>query len=204
MVVAITIHFTPLSLYEGIQILVAVTLVLVTSRYAFSAHEQAEASKRMAEEMARPLLVPIGGKDGVARLTEMPRVNGEPRWLHVHNVGLGPATNIAIRLELRSGNNSPTVQLGEMQTGTEPLASGDKGLVCQWKSTDKPAEIYDGHCIVISYDDVSGRHFETEGQWIKESASWVSIRTVQVKKPRTRVREIDHYGRALGNDDTHK
>lgn len=178
MVVAITIHFTPLSLYEGIQILLLVTLVLVTSRYAFSAHEQAEASKRMAEEMARPLLVPIGGEDGVARLTEMPRVDGEPRWLHVHNVGLGPATNIAIRLELRSGNNPPTVQLGEMQTGTEPLASGNKGLVCQWKSTDKPTKIYDGHWIVISYDDLSGRHFETEGQWIKESASWVSIRTV--------------------------
>jgi hypothetical protein len=50
-VVAITIHFTPLSLYEGIQILVSVTLVLLTSRYAISAHEQAEASKTMAYEM---------------------------------------------------------------------------------------------------------------------------------------------------------
>jgi hypothetical protein len=50
-VVAITIHFTPLSLYEGIQILVSVTLVLLTSRYAFSAHEQAEANKTMAYEM---------------------------------------------------------------------------------------------------------------------------------------------------------
>lgn len=202
--VAICIYFKGLSTYEGIQILLMITLVLITSRYAASAHEQAEASKRMAEEMARPLLVPTGGQEGVARLAEMPRADGEPRWLHVHNVGLGPGTNIAITLELRSGNNPPTVQLDEMQTGTEPLALGNKGLVCQWKSSDKPTEICDGHWIVISYDDLSGRHFETEGQWIKESASWVSIRTVQVKKPRARVREIDHYGRVLGNDETRK
>jgi hypothetical protein len=182
--IAISVYFKGLSTYEGVQILLMVTLVLVTSRYAFSAHEQAEASKRMAEEMARPLLVPIGGRDGVARLTEMPNLAMEQRWLHVHNVGVGPATNIAIRLELRSGDNPPTVQLDEMRTGAEPLASGDRGLVCQWKSSDKPTEIYDDHWIVISYDDLSGRHFETEGQRIQESDSWVSIKTVQVKKPR--------------------
>jgi hypothetical protein len=40
-----------LSSYEGVQILLTVTLVSITWRYAVSAHEQAEASKTMAYEM---------------------------------------------------------------------------------------------------------------------------------------------------------
>jgi hypothetical protein len=50
-VTAITVYFKGLSTYEGVQILLTVTLVLVTWRYAISAHEQAEASKTMAYEM---------------------------------------------------------------------------------------------------------------------------------------------------------
>jgi hypothetical protein len=49
--VGIGVYFTPLSTYEGVQILLMVTLVLITWRYAVSAQQQAEASKRMAEEM---------------------------------------------------------------------------------------------------------------------------------------------------------
>ena len=49
--IAIAIVLTPLSLYEGVQILLMVTLVSITWRYAISAHEQAEASKTMAYEM---------------------------------------------------------------------------------------------------------------------------------------------------------
>jgi len=49
--IAIAIVLTPLSLYEGVQILLMVTLVSITWRYAVSAHEQAEASKTMAYEM---------------------------------------------------------------------------------------------------------------------------------------------------------
>ena len=114
------------------------------------------------------------------------------------NIGAGPAANIAVRLELRPEKGSPTIQLDEMLTTVEPLASGDKGLVRQWWSAEKPFRIYDDHWIVISYDDLFHRHFETEARRIKDSDSWVSINTVQVKQPRPRVREVDYYATLLG------
>lgn len=49
--ICISVYFKGLSTYEGVQILLTVTLVSITWRYAVSAHEQAEASKTMAYEM---------------------------------------------------------------------------------------------------------------------------------------------------------
>lgn len=198
------IYFLIPSEFERLAIF---ALVAVTLLYAFFTHEQAEATRGMAEEMARPLLVPVGGTEGLARLAEMPRLDNEQGWLHVHNVGLGPAVNIAIRLELRPVNGSPTVQLDEMLNTVEPLPAGSMGLVRQWKSSEKPIEIYDDHWIVISYDDLrgrDGRHFETEARRIRECDSWVGIKTVQVKQPRPRVREVDYYAGAFGRDERRK
>ena len=176
-------------------------LVTFTLVYAYSTSKLAEEAKEQRLDGSRPLLVPVGGREGVAQLTELARLDNEKGWLHLHNIGLGPATNIAIRLELRPRKGLPTVQLDEMLTTIEPLASGNKGLVRQWKSAEKPVEIYDDHWIVISYDDLFYRHFETEARRIKESDSWVSIKTVQVKKPRPRVREVDYYARIYGRDE---
>lgn len=170
-------------------------LAIFTLVYAYSTSRLAEeAKKEQRLDSSRPSLVPVGGKEGVARLVEPYRRmnNATGQWLHVRNIGLGPAVNIAIRLEWRSGD-LPRLDLDEMLTAVEPLAANGKGLVRQWKNVERPIEIYDEHWIVISYDDSFGRHFETEGRRIKESDSWVNIKTVQVEKPPARVREVDYY-----------
>ncbi len=185
--------------------MVWLALVIFTLVYARSTAKLADEAKEQRLDNSRPLLVPAGGSQGIIYLK--PGGLGQrvdPRVLHVHNIGTGPAANIAIRLELRARNSSPTVQLDEMETSVEPLASGDKGIVRQWKSAEKPIEIYDDHRIVISYNDLFDRHFETEGRFIKEIDSWVSIKTELVKKPRPRVREEDYYARAFGRDEEHK
>lgn len=60
-VIAITIHFTPLSLYEGVQILLMVTLVLVTWWYASETAEIRRANKETVERIRlqseRPYIV---------------------------------------------------------------------------------------------------------------------------------------------------
>lgn len=180
-------------------------LVIFTLVYARSTEKLADEAKEQRLDSSRPLLVPVGGTQGIVYLR--PGILGQQidaRALHVHNIGVGPAENIAIRLELRSGSGSPTVQLDEMQNCVEPLPAGRMGVVRQWKSSEKPVEIYDDHWIVISYDDLFGRHFETEGRRIKDADIWVSIKTVPVKKRRPRVREVDYYAEAFGRDKVHK
>jgi hypothetical protein len=142
-------------------------------------------SKDQRLDSFRPLLVPIGGSHGIGYIKYSESGSTSflvENMLHIHNIGSGPAENIAIRLELRSKEGSPTVQLDEMLTFVEPLATGYKGPVRQWKTFEKAVEICDDHWVVISYDDLFHRHFETEARYIKESGSWVSIRTVQSKK----------------------
>lgn len=183
------------------------TMILATATFiaagsAIAAAWTALETKRLREDSVRPLLVPVGGNEGIARLTETPKLDDYRDWLQVHNIGMGPSENIAIRLELRSGNNSPTVQLDEIWTNVEPLASGEKAPVRQRKSNDKPYEIYDDHWIVVSYDDLFHRHFETTARRIKETNDWVSIKTMQVKRLRPRIREVDYYARALGGEKT--
>lgn len=184
-----------------IQECAIVALVFVTFMYVVFTKRILDETRQQRLDASRPLLVPVGGKEGVARLAEWPRLNNEQGWFHVYNIGLGPAENIAIRLELRTVNSSPTVQLDEMLTTVEPLAPGDKGLVHQWKIAEKSIEIYDGQWVVISYDGIFHRHFETEARRIKESDGWVSIKTVQVKQPRPRVGEVNYYKGLSGNDE---
>lgn len=94
-VVAITIHFTPLSLYEGIQILVSVTLVLITSRYAISAHEQAEASKAMAYEMK--LTREMQTTPSIVAYFDNPR--SILLDLVVKNIGYGIAKDVRLKID---------------------------------------------------------------------------------------------------------
>ncbi len=178
-------------LFEWMALL---ALVIFTLVYARSTQKLADEAKEQRLDSSRPLLVPVGGTQGIVYLR--PGILGQQidaRALHVHNIGVGPAENIAIRLELRSGTGSPTVQLDEMQTWVEPLPAGGMGVVRQWKSSEKPVEIYDDHWIVISYNDLFHRHFETEARRIQESDSWVSIKTMYVKQPRPHVREVNYY-----------
>ncbi|MBN1191232.1 MAG: hypothetical protein JXA46_15860 [Dehalococcoidales bacterium] len=161
-------------------------------------------TKKLRKDSLRPLLVPCGGNEGISHTTKMPKLDDSGDLLQVHNIGMGPSENISIRLELRSGKNSPTVQLDEMWTNVEPLASDEKAIVFQRRATEKPYEIYDDHWIVVSYDDIFHRHFETEARRIKMTNDWVSIKTIQVKKLRPRIRETDYYSNAFGNNQVKK
>ncbi len=169
--------------------------------FAFSTIQN---NKEQRLDSFRPLLVPAGGSLGIGYIKHSESgyesLSGE-NMLHVHNIGVGPAENIAIRLELRSDKGAHNVQLDEMLTFVEPLASGHKGIVRQWKTIEQEVEIYDDHWLVISYDDLFHRHFETEARYIKESCSWVSMRTIQVRKLRPRGRDIDYYSGLSGDSE---
>ena len=73
-------------------------LLFFTGIYAYSTDKLATEAKEQRLDSSRPLLVPIGGREGIARLAEMPKLDNEQGWLHVHNIGVGPAVNIAVRL----------------------------------------------------------------------------------------------------------
>jgi len=179
-----------------------VILAFFTAASAGAALWTAWETKKVRVDNVRPLLVPLGGKEGVSRFVELPMLDSENRWLRIQNIGLGPAENIAIRLQFQNQNNSFTIQLEEIFTAVEPLASGDEGVVYQWRETGKPYEIYDDHWIVISYDDIFHRHFETTARRIKDRDSWVSTRTKQVKKLPPRVRDVNYYANALESEQT--
>ncbi|MDD5702127.1 MAG: hypothetical protein PHU23_08775 [Dehalococcoidales bacterium] len=182
--------------------LVSTIAVFIAALSAMAAAWTALETNKLRKDSLRPLLVPVGGKEGISRLTEWPRLDDTRDWLQVHNIGMGPCENIATRLELRSGTGSPTVQLEEIWTSIKPLASGEKTTVFQRKNSEKPYEIYDDHWIVISYDDIFHRHFETEARRIKETNDWVSIKTIRVNKLRPRIREVDYYKSAFGKAET--
>jgi len=158
-------------------------------------------TKRLRKDSQCPLLVPIGGGEGIRPLHPSSvdwSDTAKERWLHVHNIGLGPAVNIAIRLELRPKGSQGKSQFDEMLNEVRPLPAGSEGLVLQWKSAEKPIEIYDDHWIVITYSDAFGRHFQTEARRVKESDSWLSIKTKKIPKLPPRARDVDYYASAFG------
>ena len=185
-----------------IQECAIVALVFVTFMYVVFTKRILDETRQQRLDASRPLLVPVGGREGVTsaveRLVQGNELDNEQGKLRVHNIGLGPAENIAIRLELRLENGSPTVKLDEMLTYIQPLAPSQKGLVLQLKNE---VEIYNEMWVVISYDDIFHRHFETEAQWIEMIDNWVRIKTVLVKQLHPRMGEVNYYKGLSGNDE---
>lgn len=156
-VIAITIHFTPLSLYEGIQILVSVTLVIITSRYAFSAHEQAEANKTMAYEMklsremqTAPSIIAYFDNP-ISTLLD----------LVIKNIGYGAAKDVRLKIDppLLDHKERDIAELSLFKRGVDffPPAREFRQIVGVSTSffnegTQRPLE-YD---LTVSYSDVFG------------------------------------------------
>ena len=97
----------------AVQIWLMFGLVVVTSLYALSAHKQADASVKMAEEMEkqrydtiRPVIDIQHAEDGARRLGELAASKNEivsgglPCILH--NIGLGPAIDVYSFTQLNS------------------------------------------------------------------------------------------------------
>lgn len=156
-VVAITIHFTPLSLYEGIQILLLVTLVLVTSRYAFSAHEQAEASKRMAEEMK--LTREMQTMPSITAYFDNPR--STLLGLVVKNIGYGAAKDVKLKIDppLRDHKERDIAELSLFKRGIDFFPPGREfrqivGVTTSFfgEGSQHPLE----YNLTVQYSDVGG------------------------------------------------
>jgi len=55
--IVIAVYFGVLTLYEGLQVLIMYTLVLVTAQYATSTHRMAEEMKKTREMQTIPTIV---------------------------------------------------------------------------------------------------------------------------------------------------
>ena len=155
--IAITIVLTPLSLYEGIQILLMVTLVSITWQYAISAHEQAEASKTMAYEMKL-----------TREMQTMPCIIAyfdNPRSilldLVVKNIGYGAAKDVRLKIDppLLDHKERDIAELSLFKRGVDFFPPGQEfrqivGVSTSFfsKDTQRPLE-YD---LTVSYSDVFG------------------------------------------------
>jgi hypothetical protein len=161
------------------------TLLVVdaTNKQTGETAKLAEEAKRQRLDSCRPLLVPLGGADGIARLDDVPKLDGD-RLLHVHNVGLGPATNVAVRLEF-GPPPAPHLELDEAHSRVGPLQAGADEVVRQSRpeGADKRLLILDGSRLVVGYDDLFGRRFETEARWVGLHVRWTGIKTTEVKPP---------------------
>jgi hypothetical protein len=158
---------------EGIAkfgLLATVALVAVTATYAASAHEQAEASKKMAEEMMQQRyggVFPIVDiKEQKENGTEMIRKGldirdgkvPEGQLCRLRNIGLGPAINVC------SFIRTPTGERRQWDFGT--LAVNDEA--------DKERlsiEQRNGRGVLVAYyKDVYERPFESSREFIIDQA----------------------------------
>ena len=161
--VAISVYFKALSTYEGIQILLMVTLVLITWRYAVSAHEQAETSKRMADEMK------------LAREAEtMPSVIAyfdNPHSilldLVVKNIGYGVAKDVKLKIDppLCDYKDRNIAELSLFKSGIGFFPPGREfrqivGVSSQFfgEGSQRPLE----YNLTVSYYDVQGNPVPTQ------------------------------------------
>lgn len=159
--IIVAILFELLELVVGIQILLMYTLVLVTWQYARSAHEQAEASKKMAEEMHQsrfasfqpivvlgrsPASVEPPDKNIVVEQTTI------ERRTYLYNVGPGPALNL--NFFLKQPNRKSPVGTTE---GKKLRALGP-GEVYELDLQNAFGGImWSSHDLTVEYEDIFGR-----------------------------------------------
>ena len=168
-----------LTIPEAINGFLVAALVSFTAFYAWKTGDMANEMSIQRLDSCRPLLVPEGGQAGISPLAYIPKL-GDSWLLFIHNIGMGPATNIVLRIETRTEGSIAKPLINEKVTGVNPLSTGDTKLACQ-TSTKEVFALADGAWIVIYYDDIYGRHFITEGQFVSSSGMWINIKNNEVK-----------------------
>jgi len=156
-VVAISFYFKALSAYEGIQILLMVTLVLITWRYAVSAHEQAEASRRMAEEMK--LVRETQLMPSIVAYFDNPR--STLLDLVVKNIGHGAARDVRLKIDppLHDHKERDIAELSLFQRGIDFFPPGREfhQIVGVTKSFfGEGSQRLLEYNLTVSYSDVGG------------------------------------------------
>lgn len=159
--IVLAIFLELLKLGEGIQILLMYTLVLITWKYTQATYEQAEASKKMVDEMpeqghaaVRPLIDIIEGESSAReqiRRAVYATAGKLPSGITylLKNIGLGPAIDVYSSIEDLDGGAvqycfgtiATSEKTGEMRLFLDQR--GDRGV------------------LVVNYQDVYGRRWES-------------------------------------------
>ena len=153
--------FELLSLAEGLQIMLMYTLVLVTGYYAKSSAEQAEASKKMAEEMMQQR---YGAVLPIIDIQEQPE---SPEELAERAYGIGSGEFLKERVcILRSIGLGPAIGvLSFIRTPTGERRQWDFGTLAVREKTDKYPLSFNQRSgcdvVVAYYRDVYGQPFES-------------------------------------------
>lgn len=168
--IVVTMLFKLLELADSIQVALMLTLVLVTWHYARSAREQAEANKKMAEEMMEQrydAIIPVIDiqvlERSVDELLEQAygakgRLPKKMRCTY-RNVGLGPATNISCLIGDLEGDS--------LREDFGTLAVGEKSEEIGLFLTQKDGR----NALVVNYSDIYGRLLESSRDVSVETGS---------------------------------
>lgn len=155
--ICISVYFKGLSSYEGVQILLTVTLVSITWRYAVSSHEQAEANKTMAYEMKLSREMQIAPSiiayfdNPISTLLD----------LVIKNIGYGAAKDVRLKIDppLLDHKERDIAELSLFKRGIDFFPPNREfrqivGVSTAFfgESTQRPLE-YD---LTVSYSDVFG------------------------------------------------
>ncbi len=155
--IVVGVYFKVLTLFEGLQILIMYTLVLVTAQYAKSAAGQAEANTKMAKEME--LARKMQNKPSLIAYFDNPQSNLLD--LVIKNIGYGIAKDVKLKIvpPLDDHNNRDISELSLFKQGISFFPPNREfrqiiGVSTQFFGEDaqRPLE----YNLTISYSDVEG------------------------------------------------
>jgi len=162
-----------IGLSDKLQILLMFGLVAVTGIYAFLTARQADASVKMAEEMANTRY------DTFRPIIDIVEVSMEAKEIYKHafeakegkfpenlpcklrNIGVGPAIGVSSFIAVPSNGEQQLLDFGT-------IAAGDKTAEMRLS----PQQIGDRMVLVAYYKDVYGRDVESRREVTLEKSGW--------------------------------
>jgi hypothetical protein len=157
-IIVLAVFFKVLTLFEGLQILITYTLVLVTAQYAKSASEQAKANIKMAEEMGLSRKI----HDTPTLIAYFDNPQSILLDLVIKNIGYGIAKDVKLKIDppLYDHNNRDIAELSLFKQGINFFPPNREfrqiiGVSTQFfgKGSQRPLE----YNLTISYSDVAGK-----------------------------------------------
>jgi hypothetical protein len=157
-----------------------------TRQSADATKQAAIATEKSVEQMkdsVRPILVPLAGSALAGRYENLD--SRLVQHVVIKNIGAGPALNGRCRLENGSQKDAKArwaTDAIEARTYVRPLGVNEKDFMFVYY-LDSPFRFEEWSWLTVSYDDVYGRHFETEAQW--NGHDWItsSVKTVATPAP---------------------
>jgi len=181
--IVVAVLFTALRLFEGLQILIMYTLVLVTAQYAKSAAEQAGASKKMAElskseqEWAMRPYISLKGEisEEAVHSEELDYIR---LTLMITNQGRTPTQNVVVNYEFQSAKPPIITQEGNFMC--EDMF-GDIPCTCIFELSDEMRSRLEKNEQVrfkmkVTYRSVLGKEHQTIYRWWRNAPTkeWVT------------------------------